>query len=162
MPIGYFRDAPKIDIKFDDRQYRPGEELRVTVVMHSERPGLKVRRGVIELVMENRYTHVRAGRTFDARAYGAFSSGGPVLPSPFRSGTITEERVDRDVQGREEFLLNAVLRHRTEIFHARFTVKAPPVRRTMERRASYLVSVHMDIPRMRDIEVHKTVPVKLT
>ena len=165
MPISYFRGAPKIDLTFRGESFVPGDTLDVTVKLHAERPGIKVRRGVVELVMENRYTHSYVGQSINPRSYGALGSGGvsaPVVSSPFSSSRVTEERVDRDVQGREEILLDAVLRHRTEIFQARFTIKPPPVRRTMERRATYMVVVHLDIPRMRDVEAHRTVPVKVT
>lgn len=164
MPIGYFKAVPKVDIQFEDRQYRVGDELRVTVVMHTDKPGLKVTRAVLELALENRYTHTRTGQTLDVRAYGTVGANlaAPVTPSPFSKGRITEERVDRVVQGREELILNGALRQRSQMFRVDFTIQPPPVRRTMQRRATYQLLVHMDLPRMRDVEVHRRVSVQLT
>ena len=164
MPIGFLRQAPKIDIQFDDRQYRAGDEIRVRVVMQTDKPGLKIRRAVLELALENRYTHTRVGNVLDRGAYGSVSPRvpSPMVPSPFTQARFSEERVDRHVMGREELILDGVLRQRTQLFGATFTIKAPPVRRTMERRATYQLLVHMDIPRMRDVEVHKQVQVQIT
>ncbi len=163
MPVGFLRSVPKIDIQLDKERYRPGDELRARVKIQTDRPGTSVRRAVIELVLENRYTHIRTGQTLDTRSFG--NVGGlqnPFVQSPFRSGSITEERVDRIVLCQERILENGTIRHRMETFDLRCEVKAPPVRRTMELRATYLVSVHLDLPRMRDVEVHRSVPVQLT
>lgn len=163
MPIGYFKAVPKVDIRLDREVYRAGDELRARVTVHTDRPGMSVRRAVIELVLENRYTHVRTGKTLDVRSYGTIGgAGNPMLHSPFRSGTITEERVDRIVLCRERLFEDGVIRHRTETAELRCVVKAPPIRRTMERRATYMINVHFDLARMRDVEVRMAVPVQIT
>lgn len=163
MPIGYLKSVPKVEITLDKEAYRAGDELRVRVTVHTDRPGMSVRRAVVELVLENRYTHRRAGQTLDVRSFG--SAGGasnPMIHSPFRAGTVTEERIDRMVMGQHRLFTDGVIRRRTETFDLRFEVKKPPVTRTLERRANYFVSVHFDLPRMRDVEVHRAVPVQLT
>ncbi len=163
MPIGYLRSVPKIDITLDREVYRPGDDLRAAIKIHTDRPGLKVRRAVVELVLENRYTHIRTGNVLDTRSYSNIGgAGNPIMHSPFRSASITEERVDRVILCQERLFESGVIRHRTETAELRCEVKKPPVRRTAELRATYLISVHFDLPRMRDVEVHKSVPVQLT
>lgn len=161
--FGPFKSVPRVDIRLDREVYRPGDLLRASVTVHTDRPGMSVRRAVIELVLENRYTHVRTGQTLDVRSYGNIGgAGNPLLHSPFRSGSITEERVDRIVMCQERLFTDGVIRHRTETAELRCEIKPPPVRRTMERRATYMVSVHFDLPRMRDVEAHRSVPVQIT
>ncbi len=163
MPIGMLRSGPKVDIQLDKDVYRPGDQLRARVTVHTDRPGMSVRRAVVELVLVNRYTHIRTGPTLDVRSYGNIGgAGNPLLHSPFRSSSITEERADRVTLCQERLFAEGVIRHRTQTFELSCEVKAPPVRRTMERRASYVISVHFDLPRMRDVEVHRTVPVQIT
>lgn len=163
MPIGFFRSVPKVDIRLDKDVYRPGDEIRARVTVHTGRPGLSVRRAVVELVLENRYTHVRTGQTLDVRSYGNIGGvGNPLLHSPFKSSSITEERMDRITLCQQRLFEDGVIRHRTETVEFRCEVKAPPVRRTMERRAVYAVIVHFDLPRMNDVEARITVPVQIT
>lgn len=162
MPIGYFKPVPRIDISLNKETYRPGDELKAKVTVHTDRPGMKVRRAVIELVLENRYTHVRTGQVLDVRSYGHIGgTGNQLLHSPFRSASITEERVDRIILCQQRLFESGVIRHRTEVSELVCKVKKPPVRRTAELRATYLISVHFDLPRMRDVEVHRRVPVEL-
>ena len=169
MPVGYFKSVPKVDIHLEREAYRPGDELRVRLTDHTERPGMSVRRAVVELVIENRFTQSSMANVSDTRSLGSFSTSGrhgvSVSPTHRMASTpqrITEERVDRVVIGRERLFTDGVIRRRTETFDLRFEVKPPPVRRTMELRAKYMVSVHFGLPRMRDVEIHKAVPVELT
>ncbi len=164
MPIGPLRATPKVDIQLDKDAYQAGDELRAKIIVHTSRPGMTVRWAVADFVLVNRYTHIRSGQVLDTRAYGPMNPRagiGPVLPSPFRPSTFAEERADRVVLCREKMFENGVIRHRTETFELRCEVKAPQVRRTMERRASYMVIVQLDLPRMRDVEQHKTVNVQI-
>lgn len=157
MLLGFLK-APHLLIEFQDQEYAIGDRLDVVLRIETSRPGQKVRRGVVELVLESRYTQIRTGMALDPRAGAA---AGPVIASPFSPSRTIEQRVDRDVQARHVFMLDGELKHRRELFQVQFIIKKPPVRRTTESRANYMVSVHMDIPRMRDIEVHRTVPVRL-
>lgn len=167
MPIGYFRSVPKVDIRFERDSYRPGDELRTRVTVHTDRPGQSVRRAVVDLVLENRYTHTSMTSTIDVRAFGAFtgsSHGSPMgrMPPVARSlERVTEERTDRVIIGQERLFTEGVIRHRTEIFDLQFEIKPPVLQRTTQRRLRYLVSVHFDLPRMRDVEIHRAVPVQL-
>lgn len=164
MPVGYFKSVPKVDIHLEREAYRPGEELRVRVTVHTERPGMSVRRAVVELVIENRYTHSSImANVVDTRSLGGALAGGRQGGSmASTSKRVTQERVDRVAIGRERLFTDGVIRHRTEVFDLRFEIKPPPVRRTTQQRVKYLVSVHFDLPRMRDVEIHKAVPVQMT
>lgn len=167
MPIGYLKSVPKVDIQFERDSYRPGDELRVAITVHTSRPGLTVRRAVVDLVLENRYTQSSVVSVVDVRASGGnIRSGGGapmgrMLPTARSNQRVTRERVDRSIIGQERLFPDGVIRHRTETFNLKFEIKPPPVIRTTERRLSYVISVHFDLPRMRDIEVHRAVPVKL-
>ncbi len=167
MPIGMFKSVPKVDIHFERDSYRPGDELRVRLTFHTSRPGMSVRRAVVDLVLENRYTQSSVVSVIDVRASaGVFrgASGAPMgrMPPTARSNQrITQERVDRNIIGQERLFQDGIIRHRTEIFDLSFEIKPPPVIRTTERRLSYAISVHLDLPRMRDVEIHKSVPVQL-
>lgn len=162
MPIGYFKPVPRVDIRLSRDIYRIGDELQATVTVHTDRPGMKVRRAVVDLVMENRYTHVRTGQALDVRSYGNIGgAGNPMLHSPFKSASITEERVDRIVLCRQRPFGDGLIRHRTETLDFKCEIEAPKVQRTMERRITYAISVHFDLPHMRDVEVHRAVPVQL-
>ena len=161
MPIGYFRSAPKVDISFDKDSYRQGDELRARVTVHTDRPGLAVHRAVVELVQEHRYTHSAVRSVHDPKtARASVQSGGAVGLASFNK-RITSEKVDRIAIGRERLFADGVIRHRTEIFDIQFEIKPPAVRRTTQKGLRYLVSVHFDLPRMRDVEVHRSVPVQL-
>ena len=162
MPIGPFKAVPKVDIQLDKDVYQVGDQLRARITVHTNNPGMSVRWAVADLVLVNRYTHVRSANVVDPRAYGGFGPGSTaILPSPFRPSSLTEERADRVVICREKLFESGTIRHRTETFELKCEVKAPRVRRTMERRVSYMVSVHLDLPRMRDVEQHKTVNVQV-
>ena len=169
MPIGYFKSVPKVDIHLEKESYRPGDELRVRVTVHTERPGMSVRRAVVELVIENRYAQTSMISMLDRKSLGVTAMGGRhggVVGGMHRMASttqrVTEERVDRVAIGRERLFTDGVIRHRTETFNLSFEIKKPPAMRTMERRTKYLISIHFDLPRMRDVEIHKTVPVDLT
>lgn len=160
MPVGYFKAVPKVDIHLEREAYRPGDELRVRVTVHTERPGMSVRRAVVELVIENRYTQSSImANVVDTRSLGGGRLGGSMATTSKR---VTAERVDRMVIGRERLFADGVIRHRTEVIDLRFEIKSPPVRRTMGQRVNYMISVHFDLPRMRDVEIHKAVPVEMT
>lgn len=168
MPVGYLRSVPKVDIQFERDSYRTGDELRVKVTVHTIRPGMSVRRAVVDLVLENRYTQSSVVSVIDVNAArGLIRTGhqGGVLgrlPPVARSNQrITQDRVDRNIIGQKRLFADGVIRHRTEIFNLDFEIKPPPVTRTTERRHSYVISVHFDLPRMRDVEIHRSVPVQL-
>ena len=165
MPIGFLRSVPKLDIQFERDSYRPDDELRVRLTVNAGRTGVRVRRAVVDLVLENRYTHSAMASVIDVRSAGAFSPSGPNIPSgrvmPIARSNqrVTEEKVDRITLGRERLFPDGVIRHRTEVFDLRYQVKPPPVQRTTERNFTYMISVHFDLPQMRDLEFHKSVPV---
>ncbi len=164
MPIGYFKSVPKVSIEFERDSYRPGDELRVRVTVHSARPGTTVRRAVVDLVIENRYTSTSTVSV--ARATGVGGTGQHMSQTGRVSITktdrrVTEERVDRTIIGRERLFTDGVIRRRNEIFDLRFEIKRPSTRRTTQRDWLYQLSVHFDLPRMRDVEIHRTVPVQL-
>ncbi len=166
MPVGYFKAVPKVDIQFERDSYRPGDELRARVTVHTERPGMSVRRAVVDLVLENRYTHTAVVSLVDPRsatssASSAYGGMGRVQGPVSTSQRITQERVDRNIIGQERLFTDGKIRHRTETFDLRFEIKPPPAQRTTQRRLSYVLSVHFDLPRMRDVEIHKSVPVQL-
>lgn len=167
MAFGYLRSVPKVDIQFERELYRVGDELRVRLSVTTDRPGIRVRRAVVELVLENRYTHTTVVRQMEVRmGRGAPPVRGVSAFERFPSvgnldKRITQERIDRIVQGQERLFTDGVIRHRTEMFDLRFEVKPPAVQRTMQRQLKYMINVHFDLPRMRDVEIHKAVPVQL-
>ncbi len=77
MPVGYFKAVPKVDFHFERESYQPGDELRVRITVHTNRPGMTVRRAVVDLVLENRYTQSSVVSVVDTRAAGGLSRGGP-------------------------------------------------------------------------------------
>ncbi len=166
MPVGYLRAKPKVDIQFEKDSYRPGDELRVRLTVHTDRPGTSVRRAVVDLVLENRYTHTAVVSVVDTRAarggIGGAYGGGGTRPPPTASSNqrVTQQRVDRNIIGQERLFTDGVIRHRTEMFDLTFEIKPPPAVRTTQRNRSYMISVHFDLPRMRDVEIHRRVPVE--
>ena len=162
MPIGYLKKPPRVEIDFDRDAYRVGDELVATVTVHANGIGQSVRRAVAELILENRYTHVRSGQVLDTKSYGNVGGmGNPMLHSPFRSSSVTEERLDRIPLCQVRMFESGRIGHRTESVQLRCQIEAPKVRRTTESRYSYVLYVHMDMPFMRDVEVQRAVPVQV-
>jgi hypothetical protein len=167
MLLGYLRAPPKVDIRFDRELYSPGDDLRVRMTLHTDRPGLKVRRAVVELVLENRYTHTAVIRTMEVRTREEGGSSRNIsaferMPTVGNvDRRVSQERVDRVVLGRERLFPGGVIRHRTEVFDFEFKIEAPLVQRTLERRVTYHIDVHFDLPRMRDLQFRKAVPVTI-
>lgn len=159
MPVGYFKSVPKVDIQFERDSYRPGDELRAKITVHTNRPGMSVRRAVVDLVLENRYTQSSVVSVMDPRGGASAMRGGPA--PKMSNQRITQDRIDRNIIGQERLFADGVIRHRTETFNLRFDIKPPPARRTTEQRLAYLISVHFDLPRMRDVETHRAVPVQI-
>lgn len=159
MPIGYLKSVPKVDIQFERESYRPGDELRVRITVRTDHPGLRVRRAVVDLVLENRYTQSSVVSVIDVRAGSSGMRGGAAPRSSNRR--ITQDRVDRNIIGQQRLFTDGVIRHRTEMFSLDFEIKPPPAFRTTERRLSYVLSIHFDLARMRDVEIHRAVPVQL-
>ena len=77
------------------------------------------------------------------------------------SKRVTEDRVDRVPVGRERLFPDGVIRRRNETFDLRFALKRPAARQISDGGLSYLVKVHFDLPRMRDVDVSKSVPVRV-
>ncbi len=165
MPIGFFKSVPQVEINLDKDSYSFGDELQVRVNVQTDSPGLKVRRAVVELLKENRYTQSSMVSIPDTKTAEASLTGARAITqsagSVNMSKRVTENRVDRVPVGRERLFTDGVIRHRNETFNLRFELKRPAARQISDKGLSYQVSVHFDLPGMRDVEIHKSVPVRL-
>lgn len=166
MPIGFFRSVPKVEINLDKDSYSFGDELQVRVNVQTDRPGLKVRRAVVQLLKENRYTQSSMVSIPDTGAAKAGIRGmrdqvNQTAGSVNLNKRVTEDRIDRVPVGRERLFTDGVIRHRNETFDLIFELMRPTARQISDSGLSYQVKVHFDLPLMRDVEMHKSVPVRL-
>lgn len=172
MPIGFFRSPPKVGIDFVDKSYRFGDDLNVRVSVRVEKPGFKIRHAVVQLIVDHRFQKTRevpVYRSSISRSSGGLHGNWSSIGDMNRSNElladeprlVTEQRVETAIQDEQVILENRALMYRVQSFDADFRIAPPDFKPQSESSFSYFVRLRMDLPRMPDINLHRTVRVEM-
>ena len=155
-----------VSISFDDREYRLGETIDVTIEMTPNRE-CRVREGHVDLILEERWTE-RSTLTIEKPV---FSSGGGALRygPPQQVGTTTETReISKDhketsVHGSTVFLDNAQLKPGWPSRH-HVTVQIQPEApaHAGESKTRWWLQTVIDVAGARDIKPRHKVKISAT
>ena len=171
--LAYFKPLPKVGIDFVDRLYRHGDDLHTRVSIKVEKPGLKVRRASVQILVDHRYSDTKRVPVFEHRQSGGLGwpySGGrmrtigdvnganDILPHETRR--VTERSVDTTVLQERVIIADGTLKYRIQSFDADFRIVRPESESKPDESFSYFVRLRMDLPRMPDIKLHRAVRVE--
>ncbi len=146
MAIGLFRQ-PKLGLKIDDREYRPGDVVGATITIDPMRDNLKIREGLVELVSEVRYTWSGVVNRFER---GSMTRGGVPVMAVSVPVQVVEDRVETHRNDSKIFLTEASLAPRHAVYQVSLKIDEEPPDRWKRGTYEYRVVVHLDVVRGRN------------
>ncbi len=152
-----------VKVSFEDRVYKPGETINLTVELSPKRD-MEVRVGRVDLVGEEHWTEsftvmVPDRRAARAQARLGSTSFGTLPPAPMIPKQVTKIHRDSFVHSSVVFLENAQLRPGVAAtYNARVDIESelPP----RADKASWRLKTTLDVAGARDITARR--PVKVT
>lgn len=174
MPLAFFRSLPKVEIHFVDKLYRYGDDLNVRVSIRVDKPGLKVRHAAVQLLVYHRFLRTREIPVYKSawsKGVGSSYGGWGTLKAGDRNRLddlfsdetqlVTEQRVETAIQDEQVILDNRPLMYRVQSYDVDFKIAPPDFKCQSESSYSYFVRLRMDLRRMPDINLHRTVQVEI-
>ena len=161
----------KMRIGFDDRPYKLGETVDLTVELDPVGE-VRVRRGILELVLEERLTELKMGRQMGVGGASALQGGAPVRTTdyvPMQQSTSTKS--ETRVHSSTEFLGESTLTpDGSNTYRTSLRIQPTPPKRLDEARerekdSKSSVSFHwtlvarLDVVRGRDLKTERPITV---
>ena len=154
----------EVDIGFENRPYKLGETVYVTVELTARRD-VEVREGWVDLVCEVRHTEVHTVMLPVSRPRGMMGARWAPMPEPIIKlpKQVSKEYKQKYLAGTDSFLGSAqLLAGTTEKYYAKVPVPTdPPPHAAQDKGLRWRLVAVLDVVRGRDVRARRPVTIHL-